>query len=80
MVRNFDGIASGKFLRFTVSLNGTTVIDQKGEMVGGGDWPGTFPFVVPDFVIPSQTEVIIQVGTDEGTAVNMYVTLVGREI
>jgi len=77
---NFDGISSGKFLQIVVSLNGTTVIDQKGEMVGTADWPGTFPFVIPDFVIPSQTEVIIQVATDEGVAVPMYITLVGKEI
>ena len=77
---NFDGISGGKFLQFTVSLNGTTVIDQKGEMVGTADWPGTFPFVVPSLIIPPKSKVIVTVATDEAVTVNQYVTFVGKEI
>jgi len=77
---NFDDVSSSKALELSVSLNGTTVILVRGEMTGNADYPDSFPFVIPSFIIPPESEVIVEVGTDETSAVANYVTLVGKQI
>jgi len=77
---NFDDVSSAKALRFSVKLNGTTIIFVRGEMTGSGDYPDSFPFAIPTFIIPGKSEVIVQVGTDETNVVPMYLTFVGKEI
>ena len=77
---NFDDVSSSKALSFAVSLNGSTILLVEGEMTGNADYPDSFPFNIPSFIIPSQSQVIVLVGTDETSAVANYVTLVGKEI
>jgi len=77
---NFDDVSSSKALELSVSLNGITVILVRGEMTGNADYPDSFPFAIPSFLIPGQSEVIVEVGTDETSAVANYVTLVGKEL
>jgi len=77
---NFDDLSANTHLRFSVSLNGNTVIFVKGETDSNADFAESFPFVIPSFVIPSQSEVIALVGTDNNADTANYITLVGKEI
>ena len=77
---NFDEIAANKFISFAISLNGTTVASVQGELSNSSDWSTSFPFVIPSLIIPSQSEVIVLLGTDATNDIPMYVTLVGKEI
>jgi len=77
---DFIDLTANRAVALEVKISNSVVMYVAGQLTAAGDFPVTFPFVIPPIVIPAQSQVIISVATTEDTAVDQYVTIVGREI